>query len=1170
MRIDRLELTAFGPFTNVSIECARGVGLHVVFGPNEAGKSSALRAIGDLFFGIPTQTTDNFIHPYDTLKLRATISARDGQVLEFARRKGRSVGDLLDSSGRTLDRNALAPFLGGAERAFFERAFGLDPKRLAAGAMDLLTSGGDVGRAVLQATSGVSGLSSLLDSIEADAGNLFKERGKTQSVNARLSDLKALEEDIKRSRLSGETWRKLFDELESARADVGKHVRERTDVDVEQQRLSRIQRALPLVARRSALEATVASLAGVPFLPETFDAKAAAARDEHLRAVTAEESLVREVAALEADISLLPAPGALLPRGREIEAFYQECGTMHDFRKDLPTREGELRETTAQATLLAKDIAPGLSLDDVIVIIPPQTARKALRALATEERRLNDELSRQERDLAATREGIRDAREKLAALGAATQPAPLARAIREVERGGDPEEQLSKAELFERKSGKALGEALTALSGWAPRGADELAAISLPGDATIDAFQKRFATLDDSERELEADRKRLASETAAREADRRSLAAGRSLPTREAVGAARDRRTKGWKLVRKVYIEREADAESMARQFDPDRPLVEAFERSIDSADGAADQLVDAANDAARDAELSRQLQQIAERIAESARRAEHFASFRAALEAEWRAVWPDAGIAPRTPAEMKEWLRARERALDRLEAHRTTMDGAESARGALERARSSLLTALAVLRPEAVPSSIPYAEVFSLAEETLERLEKAASERKRLEARIEEATEKAASLDVSLSQTRAALERWKTSWSEGVKSLQRPATVSSIEVEAILDACNQLDAVAPKVASLRDRMKKMREGLEVFGAQVTRLCAVVAPDETFADPIAAAETLFERLQVERSADGKRAQAFENLEKGRGKLGKERMKAEAARLNVEALCRDAACESPQALPSRLEELKEKRRVRQELEKVEKELLTVGAGRSPHVLAAECAEVDGDTLPARLQTLDSERAHLDTVIGNLRKREGELESGLAAADDEESVAAKGQEAADLRARIGEDALRWLRLRASAFLLRQAIEAWRKENQDPLLIEATRIFSSLTKGRFVSLIAEVDEKGTPAIVAERAEGRHVSMAGLSDGTRDQLFLALRLASIRRYAREAEALPFIADDLLVSFDDARATAALKVLADFANDVQVILFTHHRHLVDLAKSTLPPGSYGLHELEA
>jgi uncharacterized protein YhaN len=73
-------------------------------------------------------------------------------------------------------------------------------------------------------------------------------------------------------------------------------------------------------------------------------------------------------------------------------------------------------------------------------------------------------------------------------------------------------------------------------------------------------------------------------------------------------------------------------------------------------------------------------------------------------------------------------------------------------------------------------------------------------------------------------------------------------------------------------------------------------------------------------------------------------------------------------------------------------------------------------------------------------------------------------------------------------------------------------------------------------------------------LSEGTRDQLYLALRMAAVEAHAEGAEPLPFIADDLLASFDEVRAGAALERLATLGDRVQTILFTHHAHVAELA----------------
>ena len=77
-------------------------------------------------------------------------------------------------------------------------------------------------------------------------------------------------------------------------------------------------------------------------------------------------------------------------------------------------------------------------------------------------------------------------------------------------------------------------------------------------------------------------------------------------------------------------------------------------------------------------------------------------------------------------------------------------------------------------------------------------------------------------------------------------------------------------------------------------------------------------------------------------------------------------------------------------------------------------------------------------------------------------------------------------------------------------------------------------------------------------MSTGTADQLYLALRVASIEDYLERADALPFVADDLFINFDDERAAAGFTLLGELAKKTQVLFFTHHQHLVDIAQNIL------------
>jgi uncharacterized protein YhaN len=93
--------------------------------------------------------------------------------------------------------------------------------------------------------------------------------------------------------------------------------------------------------------------------------------------------------------------------------------------------------------------------------------------------------------------------------------------------------------------------------------------------------------------------------------------------------------------------------------------------------------------------------------------------------------------------------------------------------------------------------------------------------------------------------------------------------------------------------------------------------------------------------------------------------------------------------------------------------------------------------------------------------------------------------------------------------------------------------------------------------------RPDGRLIAVSEMSTGTADQLYLALRVASIEDYLERAGALPFVADDLFINFDDERAAAGFKILAQLAEKTQVLFFTHHRHLVDIARHALGSGAH-------
>jgi chromosome segregation protein len=136
-------------------------------------------------------------------------------------------------------------------------------------------------------------------------------------------------------------------------------------------------------------------------------------------------------------------------------------------------------------------------------------------------------------------------------------------------------------------------------------------------------------------------------------------------------------------------------------------------------------------------------------------------------------------------------------------------------------------------------------------------------------------------------------------------------------------------------------------------------------------------------------------------------------------------------------------------------------------------------------------------------------------------------------------------RYARLHVARILLRSGIDRFRREQQEPLLRGAGRHFALLTGGRYERLAVDYDPAGRAVLLAIRDTGTECPVEALSEGARDQLYLALRIATIEAYAAQTEPLPFTTDDLLVHFDDVRAASAIALLAELGQTTQVILFT-------------------------
>src|SRR6185312_6205241 len=284
VRIDLIDLIRYGHFSGREISFASvKPDFHVIYGENEAGKSTLLRAISSLLFGVPPRTPDVHTYKGSELRIGGTIS-QPNRPFSFRRRKG-VTGTLLDSTDVQISEACLEPFLRELDRERFEQFFGLDHERLREGGEELLRGKGDVGSALFQA-SGLLDLTKLLTRLNDEAKELFSPKSKGKIVGLALDEYKQALAEAKRLAISASDVKEKETQLQAA---INKHEELRAQshtLHQQQIRLRRIASNKPDIASLQKLRASLAELRAIPALPPDSrrrreDATAAFAEADH-------------------------------------------------------------------------------------------------------------------------------------------------------------------------------------------------------------------------------------------------------------------------------------------------------------------------------------------------------------------------------------------------------------------------------------------------------------------------------------------------------------------------------------------------------------------------------------------------------------------------------------------------------------------------------------------------------------------------------------------------------------------------------------------------------------------------------------------------------------------------------------------------------------------------
>ncbi|MDY6833586.1 MAG: AAA family ATPase, partial [Chloroflexota bacterium] len=364
MNILQLQLRAFGPFNDSIIDMDNGTGLCVTFGPNEAGKSSALRALRALLYGIPHNSPDNFLHEHNRMRIGGRLRHSDSSELIFLRRKGKK-DTILSPEGKPIDDAVLDKFLHGVGEELFSRFFGIDHETLVRGGEDILKGEGEVGQSLFAAGLGGTGIRQVLQDLEKEADSLFRQRGQNQSINRAINDYNEAKKAISEVSLSSQKWSELDEALNKDIAKRDELTPELLRLRSEENRLARLQKALPKITKREELLASQRELGQVVQLPPEF----AENRRHTIQKLQASQETLREntidIEELNKKVAELEVPGPLLDQAESIDELYQRLGSQRVAANDLGGLEGNLQQLKIDIQALLYEIRPDLTLEQV-------------------------------------------------------------------------------------------------------------------------------------------------------------------------------------------------------------------------------------------------------------------------------------------------------------------------------------------------------------------------------------------------------------------------------------------------------------------------------------------------------------------------------------------------------------------------------------------------------------------------------------------------------------------------------------------------------------------------------------------------------------------------------------------------------------------------------------
>jgi len=1156
VRFARLYLRAYGRFTDRILELPQSQGgdLHLIFGPNEAGKSTTLAGLTDFLFGFEHRASFDFNHGAPELRVGACLESAAG-VVHAMRRRGRkqtlfACDPVSLQEGETLPESLLASVLAGLDRSTYRMLFGLDLDALVAGGEALLAGEGEVGQSLFQAAAGLSALKGLADELRGTADALFTARASKPVLNAALKQYADQARVLRDTMLRSQQWEAAEARLRGASQADERARQAHRDAHVRRAHLLRIRSNLPLLAQRTELLVELAALADVPRLPADAAERRTKAEERLRASQVVTETLAAEIARLAQAREQLFVRDDVLAQALNLEGLYRRIDACSLAREELSRGVGALEAAQARVGNLVRELGAGVEAKDAFAWLPPRTLAARIRALTRQYAELTGAQNGAATQLAEASAQLARDESAWAALPPAIGLETLDPVLEELATLPQDERTVREGEL---QVAAELAQVQRLVAELGHTHAERLAHLAMPARAAVADFKQRLEALEQGISQNEADTGKLARDLDECRIELHRLSVAGEVVTQADVRQARARRDETWIRVRRACVEGNLVVGAPVRPADVDASLAERMERAIQEADRLADYLHADVERATRYEGIAKRMEQMMSARAALEQQALDLAQASRQLRGQWAAFCAPLGLADTSPAALIEWMHKRElfvSAYERMKKHQLDLEllGHGHARR------------IAVLNGALIACGLPGINANDAIAAALQRLQRhktaatrADADRAMLDQRLTSGREHVRRLQHALERVQAQLDRWRNDWIAAVASLRLGPDALPDEAETRLDQCEQLRGALEDRDACERALRDYQATVDAFERSVAEMSVALGDFAPAGSAELMASRWFDVLGKARADKQRLQDAEQRLQREQQRHADAVRDAQAAGLELTALVRAAGCVDASGLARVEADAARRSRFEADLMRTEHTLHAQNE-RVINDIVSEASAFNAESIARELTELDTRLESLESALRSAQGAEHEARRDFEAMDGSSRAAELQGSQAALVAKIQGHARQWARARLASELLHRVVQQYRERHQGPLLTRASAIFSRITCGSFSSLSTDyVDD--AQVLLGVRAGGERVPVAGMSKGTRDQMYLALRLATIEAHLASRGRFPVVVDDLLVQFDDTRALATLQVLKDLSAKTQVIFFTHHDHLLDMAR---------------